>query len=327
MADNVTANPGSLGATFATDDIGGVHYPRNKIGTGADGSYTDVSDANPLPVDDAGGSITVDDGGVSLTVDGPLTDAELRATAVPVSVSGVATAANQATGNGLLTTIGADTSALAGCVGGTEVQVDVVSSALPSGAATESTLSSLNGKVTAVNTGAVVVSSSALPSGAATESTLSTLNGKVTACNTGAVVISSAIPAGTNLIGAVVARQDVDTLYAGTTALTVKYANIDCASSGNNELVAAVTGKTLKVLSVFLAASGAVDVVFNDGTANLLGGTRKVKLDNTGAAGAVGFVLSSNPTGWFKTGGTNRPINVNLSAGVGVAGVLAYVEE
>src|SRR5690606_23193967 len=30
-----------------------------------------------------------------------------------------------------------------------------------------------------------------LPTGAATESTLSTLNGKVTACNTGAVVISS----------------------------------------------------------------------------------------------------------------------------------------
>jgi hypothetical protein len=40
-----------------------------------------------------------------------------------------------------------------------------------------------------------------LPTGAATESTLSTLNGKVTACNTGAVTISSALPAGTNNIG------------------------------------------------------------------------------------------------------------------------------
>lgn len=45
-----------------------------------------------------------------------------------------------------------------------------------------------------------------LPTGAATESTLSTLNGKVTACNTGAVTISSALPAGTNNIG------DVDVL-------------------------------------------------------------------------------------------------------------------
>lgn len=40
-----------------------------------------------------------------------------------------------------------------------------------------------------------------LPTGAATESTLSTLNGKVTACNTGAVTISTALPAGNNNIG------------------------------------------------------------------------------------------------------------------------------
>lgn len=40
-----------------------------------------------------------------------------------------------------------------------------------------------------------------LPTGAATESTLSTLNGKVTVCNTGAVTISTALPAGTNNIG------------------------------------------------------------------------------------------------------------------------------
>jgi hypothetical protein len=44
--------------------------------------------------------------------------------------------------------------------------ITVGSSALPTGAATETTLSELNGKVTAVNTGAVVVSSSALPTGA-----------------------------------------------------------------------------------------------------------------------------------------------------------------
>lgn len=57
----------------------------------------------------------------------------------------------------------------------TELQVDVVTSALPSGAATSAkqdtgntSLSSIDGKITACNTGAVVVSSSALPSGAAT---------------------------------------------------------------------------------------------------------------------------------------------------------------
>jgi hypothetical protein len=48
MADNVTA-PVSTG-TFATDDIGGTHYPRTKITIGADGAAADVHTGNPLPV-------------------------------------------------------------------------------------------------------------------------------------------------------------------------------------------------------------------------------------------------------------------------------------
>jgi len=49
MADNVGYTPGA-GATIASDDIGGVQYQRVKIGVGADGSATDVSSANPMPV-------------------------------------------------------------------------------------------------------------------------------------------------------------------------------------------------------------------------------------------------------------------------------------
>ena len=60
MADNTELNTGSGGDTIATDDIAGVKHQRVKIEYGADGSATDVSDANPLPVDDAGGSLTVD---------------------------------------------------------------------------------------------------------------------------------------------------------------------------------------------------------------------------------------------------------------------------
>lgn len=50
MADNFVANAGSGGSTFASDDIGGVQYPRVKVGHGADGSATDVSTASPMPV-------------------------------------------------------------------------------------------------------------------------------------------------------------------------------------------------------------------------------------------------------------------------------------
>ena len=75
--------------------------------------------------------------------------------------------------------------------------VVVSSSALPSGAASESSLAALNGKIVSCDTGSVVVSSSALPSGAASESSLAALNGKIVSCDTGSVVVSSsALPSG-----------------------------------------------------------------------------------------------------------------------------------
>lgn len=65
----------------------------------------------PVPVGDAGGSLTVDDGGLSLTVDGPLTNEQLRAAPVNVAIgssalpSGAATQAAQAAGNASLAAI------------------------------------------------------------------------------------------------------------------------------------------------------------------------------------------------------------------------------
>jgi hypothetical protein len=52
MADNITAlaNTGTGTDVFATDNIGGVNYPRTKVGFGVDGSYVDASATNPLPV-------------------------------------------------------------------------------------------------------------------------------------------------------------------------------------------------------------------------------------------------------------------------------------
>ena len=96
MADNVTLNAGTGGAVIAADDIGpGVWHQRVKIQYGADGSATDVSDTNPLPIDDAGGS---------LTVDGTVT-ANLSATdnavldAIAASVAGTLTVGSHAVTN------------------------------------------------------------------------------------------------------------------------------------------------------------------------------------------------------------------------------------
>jgi len=68
MADNINVDPGTgVGAVpVATDDVGGVQYQIIKIVTGADGVATPLSNAAPLPISDAGGSLTVD-GTVAVT--------------------------------------------------------------------------------------------------------------------------------------------------------------------------------------------------------------------------------------------------------------------
>lgn len=60
MADNVELDPGTGGATIATDDVGGVQYQVVKLAVGADGAASLVANANPIPISDAGGSLTVD---------------------------------------------------------------------------------------------------------------------------------------------------------------------------------------------------------------------------------------------------------------------------
>ena len=52
MADNVTLNAGSGGSVLATDEISSVHHQRVKMQYGVDGSATDVSATNPLPITD-----------------------------------------------------------------------------------------------------------------------------------------------------------------------------------------------------------------------------------------------------------------------------------
>jgi hypothetical protein len=76
MADNVGYTPGT-GATVAADEIAGVLHQRVKIGIGTDGSATDVSSSNPMPVT---GTVTANTG-----LSQPLTDAQLRAATVPIS--------------------------------------------------------------------------------------------------------------------------------------------------------------------------------------------------------------------------------------------------
>lgn len=82
------------GAILPVDTIGGTDFPRTKISFGAEGSVTDVNSGAPLPVSITGSAAVtgtfwqatqpVSIAG-TVAVSGPLTDTQLRATAVPVS--------------------------------------------------------------------------------------------------------------------------------------------------------------------------------------------------------------------------------------------------
>lgn len=105
----------------------------------------------------------------------------------------------------------------------------------------------------------------------------------------------------------------------GGVPVTVKFAAIDAASSGDNTLLAAVTSKKIRVLSAFMVAAGAVTVRFESGA----GGTALTGQMNLAANS--GFVLPFNPAGWFETAVTTL-LNLELSAAVSVDGCFTYIE-
>lgn len=102
-------------------------------------------------------------------------------------------------------------------------------------------------------------------------------------------------------------------------AVVVKYAVIDASASGNNTIVAAVTGKKLRVISLFYLAAGTVTCTFQSGA----GGTAITgPLPHTAQTGAV---LNYNEDGWFETAAGSL-LNLNLNAAIAVAGALSYIE-
>lgn len=190
MADNITLNAGSGGATLATDDDGTAQHQYVKLEWGADNTFTKVaSGASAIPVQDGGNSLTVDNAGLTelaAAINSSRVDVNIAASGVTQPVSGTVTANLGATDNAVLDSIDTNTTTIAGAVSGTEMQVDVVSSALPTGAATAANQSTGNGH-------------------------LATIAGAVSGTEVQADIVAS-LPAGTNNIGDV----DVASIAAGS---------------------------------------------------------------------------------------------------------------
>jgi hypothetical protein len=105
---------------------------------------------------------------------------------------------------------------------------------------------------------------------------------------------------------------------ANNELLPVIHAIISAASNGDNTLVAAVPGKKIRVISLFLIASGLVTITFKSSTTT-------AKTGSLPLIAQVGMVLPKNEDGWFETN-AGELLNLNLSSATGVYGALNYVE-
>ena len=182
----------------------------------------------------------------------------------------------------------------------TAVPVSAASLPLPSGAATEATLSTLNGKVTACNTGAVVVSSSALPTGAATEATLSTVNGKFGTLGQKTMAGSAPVVLASDQAAIPVSQSGTWTVQPGNTANTTPWlATIN--QGGNSAAVSASNALKVDGSAVTQPVSIAATVNTRE-AANANGSIVNTSLTATTAstanvpANAVGFVLEAPST-------------------------------
>lgn len=99
----------------------------------------------------------------------------------------------------------------------------------------------------------------------------------------------------------------------------VKRAVIDHAVSGDNTLVAAVTGKKIRVLNIVLISAGTMTVRFESGASGTaLTGQMTV-------AAGTGFAPGYDPLGLFETA-AGQLLNLELSAATSADGWLTYVE-
>jgi hypothetical protein len=233
-------------------------------------------------------SLAVTDNGGSLTVDGPLTNSELRASVVPVSVSGVSTAANQVTANSSLSSIDGKLPALSSG----RVPVDIGGSG---------SITITSGTVTVSNEVEVKNdSSNPLPVSGAVSSSI--------ADGSGNALTSSARGSQRALSVQVVdgSGNQITTFGSGTVDSNTR--------DGSGNAITSTTQGSTRRLDVMLSSSGATGSTAPT-NANLMGGTdgtnlRGLSVDSSGRPNV-------NVNGTVPVSGTVTTNNQALTTGTG----------
>ena len=356
MADNVIADSGdSGGATFATDDIGSVHYPLTKIALGAlDANDGPVGTGNPMPVEltDDNQTVVADIGSIKTSVelldnavDGAYlnTNANIAGTDIVggegVIAAGVqrVTIATDDDGVAHLATIAGDTTSLDGKVTACNTGAVV----LAAGTANIGDVDlELAGTAVSANTG--VLDAGTIRVAIATDDPvndlLTTIDADTSSMNTdlgtvaGAVTgsemqvdVVAALPAGTNAIGKLAANSGVDIGDVDVTSLPGAIQGP--ADPSIDSYTQAVLSENAGADNVVIAAPGAskqiwvYGIVFTCDTAAT--SVTFQDEDDTAISGTMLFAqyggLSHSPAGNFSMPlwkvPTNKALEVDLVTG------------
>jgi hypothetical protein len=168
-----------------------------------------------------------------------------------------------------------------------------------------------------------------LPSGAATSANQTNAtqktqivdgSGNVIASTSNAlnVNISSGNPTTIAVTQATAASLNATVIQSATLPVTLARVGIAASSSGDNIVIAAVSGKKTYVYAFELSFSGTVNAKFTDGAAGTLLGGLYYGVANAGAAQTVG------PPYYLWVGSTNTALELNLSGAVAVGGGISY---
>lgn len=108
-----------------------------------------------------------------------------------------------------------------------------------------------------------------------------------------------------------------DTLLSNINEMKPKFAKIAAGSSGDNEVVAAVANKKIRVIALHFVVAGVVTVIWKSGSTAISG--------DENFAQNSGMHLAEVRFGHFETA-AGEALNINLSGNVTVGGTITYVE-
>lgn len=98
----------------------------------------------------------------------------------------------------------------------------------------------------------------------------------------------------------------------------VKNLPLNFSTNGQNDVIAAVSGKKIRILALHLWAASAVNLTVKSGSSTTRFGP--IPLSTSGT------YIEAGPNGWVAETATNIALNLFLSSGVAVTGFISYVE-